>query len=554
MDKYNLKINKIMLKNGDEYIPNKVNVIIGPNNVGKSKFLKEISDYFYGINNLNYILENIDIKFPNSYQEFRESYELDKKIFIKENIERLRTYSNYVDNWYYPCMQNDDYNNMIINNRNISEFLKNFGSLFISYLGTENRLTMIKSQRYIGENEGDIPNFFTDLYNSIINENSNIFKELSKKVKKLFNKDIEFDAITTPGILKLRVGNDFGYYRIGRNGNNSIKAKFSKEKILDDEGDGIKSFVSTFLSLKYHEKDIILIDEPESFLHPPLARQMGEIIGESAKENKQIFVTTHSSEILKGILAKTKDVNVIRITRNDNKNNIIKLENDILKEIINTPKFRVSKILDGLFCEKVVITESEADEIFYQEFLEKISPQSGVFFTHVNSKNNISKTSKIYNQMNVDNIMIFDFDVIRNNNNEFRKVLKEINLDNVKIEEYVNLFRKIDKFIESTVDKTDDEEKMYERKGKKYHREGIRCLPKELQSEAENMIEELKEKNMLILKNGELETNLEEFGVSYSNNKSKWISEAINFINKTSKKKLENTEIGNFIKLLKKQE
>jgi len=51
------------------------------------------------------------------------------------------------------------------------------------------------------------------------------------------------------------------------------------------------------------------------FLHPPLARQLGELIAEAQAEDRSIFVATHSVEILKGILSKSQDVNVIRITQ-----------------------------------------------------------------------------------------------------------------------------------------------------------------------------------------------------------------------------------------------
>ena len=88
--------------------------------------------------------------------------------------------------------------------------------------------------------------------------------------------------------------------------------------MLDDQGDGLKSFVSTFLSLNHKEQDILLLDEPEAFLHPPLARRLGEMIGDFQNEDRIIFVATHSVEVLKGILTKNQDVNVIRINRSEN--------------------------------------------------------------------------------------------------------------------------------------------------------------------------------------------------------------------------------------------
>lgn len=39
---YNFKINEILTNNGEKIIPKKINLIIGPNNSGKSQFLKDI--------------------------------------------------------------------------------------------------------------------------------------------------------------------------------------------------------------------------------------------------------------------------------------------------------------------------------------------------------------------------------------------------------------------------------------------------------------------------------------------------------------------------------
>ena len=66
------------------------------------------------------------------------------------------------------------------------------------------------------------------------------------------------------------------------------------------------------------------------------------------------------------------------------------------------------------------------------------------------------------------------------------------------------------------------------------------------------MIQELYKYNIFILKNGELETNLKEFGIDYRNNKNTWISDAIDFLDSEDKEVLENSEIGKFIKKLRK--
>ena len=228
------------------------------------------------------------------------------------------------------------------------------------------------------------------------------------------------------------------------------------------------------------------------------------------------------------------------------------------------PRLRVSKVLDGLFCERVAITESEADEIFYQEFLEKINPQSGVFFTHVNSKSNICSVAEIYNKLDVENYMIFDFDVIRTKE-DFNKILKLLPLSDKDKNMYRGIREKVKEYIDNKATvraKSQDEkqdEKEFEKEFKKqkdiiYHKEGINCIEGNdvLKNRLEEMINNLADKNVLILKNGELETNLIDAGISYTENKNGWIENAIDYIEKTESSELEKLNIAKLVKKMEK--
>lgn len=73
-------------------------------------------------------------------------------------------------------------------------------------------------------------------------------------------------------------------------------------KQVQNQGDGIKSFTGILLYLMLDYYRTYLIDEPESFLHPPQARIMGQIIGQTLADQQQAFISTHSEEIIKGLL------------------------------------------------------------------------------------------------------------------------------------------------------------------------------------------------------------------------------------------------------------
>lgn len=68
---------------------------------------------------------------------------------------------------------------------------------------------------------------------------------------------------------------------------------------LPTENHGFRSFVATYLVLKCGRRPLLLLDEPEAFLHPPQTKRLAQIIGEAAnEESSQIFIATHSRDIL----------------------------------------------------------------------------------------------------------------------------------------------------------------------------------------------------------------------------------------------------------------
>ena len=62
--------------------------------------------------------------------------------------------------------------------------------------------------------------------------------------------------------------------------------------------DGTSNIISLIVSLYFNDSKYLFIEEPERNIHPSLLSKVVDMIGE-ASINKQIFVTTHSPEILK---------------------------------------------------------------------------------------------------------------------------------------------------------------------------------------------------------------------------------------------------------------
>lgn len=77
-----------------------------------------------------------------------------------------------------------------------------------------------------------------------------------------------------------------------------------------------------------NEHSLFLIDEPETFLHPPQARVLGKNIVRLS-EGKQLFISTHNIDFIRGVLEEASSrVKIIKIDRYDNNNTFNLVNND----------------------------------------------------------------------------------------------------------------------------------------------------------------------------------------------------------------------------------
>ena len=89
---------------------------------------------------------------------------------------------------------------------------------------------------------------------------------------------------------------------------------------LDTQGDGMRSFVGALLHAFIADWFVVLIDEPEAFLHPPQANCLGKLLAENNSQGQRI-IATHSSDILRGALnAAQAAITIIRLERVGDKN------------------------------------------------------------------------------------------------------------------------------------------------------------------------------------------------------------------------------------------
>lgn len=184
--------------------------------------------------------------------------------------------------------------------------------------------------------------------------------------------------------------------------------------LLHEQGDGVKSYAGILFEAVVSEIDITLIDEPEAFLHPPQMRRLGETLASEVKG--QLFVATHSSDIMRGFLEGTKGrVRMLRIRREGNKNFVSEAAPDTVKELWNTPALRYSNALEGVFHEQAILCEDHSDCRLFNAVADhlaetQVGPWLDTAYIPTGGKHAIPTIASILRKVGVPVKAVFDID------------------------------------------------------------------------------------------------------------------------------------------------
>ena len=311
-------LKKIIFNDNSEIELNRNDIIlfVGANNVGKSQVLKDIADQFINTNNKKVVIQDIDIE--------------------EENID-FKTVGNYLKSHFSYDDKSRCYS-IAIPNGEINHFGKDFlkedyfssGSAYsflFTYLNTENRLNITKP--IICNNVLD---YWSLNIMRQLEKNRYAIDDLNNLLFLIFGIGIDVyeDFINSQFIKMYKIGNqEIIKKTVSTNRRDSLE-ELKKLENLYDQGDGIRSAVAILASLIVSNHALYLIDEPETFLHPPQAKMLGRNIVQVSKD-KQCFISTHNIDLIRGVLEEDASrVKIIKIDRQENINtfNIIDNKND----------------------------------------------------------------------------------------------------------------------------------------------------------------------------------------------------------------------------------
>lgn len=589
---YRFRINEIHIANGAlspiVFSPKQLNIIIGANSSGKSKLLREIRDEIYprqGTQNQEkkVVCSSINLEKPASYEEINRSYRLSRRMvktangyrntdycttgFMLDSEGRIQGTNQYVPSIYiendWDSYAANIYDGDNSNGARLKELLVYVGASLVTYSAPLDRALMAYGEQQYGRL--DVQTNFL----SSIQFNNEALEEMSEVCKKLFGKDVCLDRDSSK-LLKFRVGNDFSKYWDSPKRASEHNDLLYQANLLDNEGDGIKGFVISFLTLKCGHRPIILLDEPEAFLHPTQAYQLGTIIGQSATPNCQIFIATHSSDLIRGVMSTIdrtnyESISLLRLNGREAaaSGNAAKIvEGKLLQDIANNKQFSKSSAVDGLFAKSVILVEDDSDRLVYQALLDKLGIVEDCLFIPIYGKHVAHLYVELFFSMGVPCRTILDFDVTNSWDN-LKRILKAMNID-IDSHELLGVIKRMQDEAKRSHPIAEGHEQNYQgeegysdnkdewkQEYKSVSTEWSRCSQsfQMVVDHFEGYRKTLISQGLLIVKTGELETVLEDGSYS-SRNKDKWLWKALNTIDELDNAKLQKLSIMDDLKNL----
>lgn len=419
-----------------EFSKDSIVILTGRNNTGKSTILEAINCFFqkeskaktipsdcFSKRDKEIVLEAVfesddenKITIVKKYRDGTTPRFLDENdIEIKNNHELKDTLSKILDNkpfYITPYMLPDDINELI---QNIySEIIKNDLEK-LEDLNEDNELE--KEMRELASEYNKIKKSYPEFLKKLKSNTDKILEQVSMDVtnhlQTLFGNDHlslkviggETEGFSVNDILK------------STNSRINVSSKNKPDMPLSNQGTGLQRMSLIYLiqnmiekkMLGQNENKLLLIDEPEAFLHPEAVRALSRSLYKIG-QRMPLMISTHSP-ILIDLSERHTSIQVFRVKEKEAiqlyKSTSDQFDEDDIKnmKILN---YVDSYVNEFFFTDKIIIVEGDTEYIAFKHFAKR--KNVNLHIIRARGKSTIRTLMKILNQFNADYDVLHDID------------------------------------------------------------------------------------------------------------------------------------------------
>ena len=288
-----------------------------------------------------------------------------------------------------------------------------------------------------------------------------------------------------------------------------------KAPLASELGDGVRTSVGLVAAVMSLPHRVLLIDEPEAFLHPTLARRVGTILSQTARDrDASLIVATHSAEFLMGCIQSTPELRLVRLTFSNNQATARSIEPSEILKLMNDPLLRSANALRALFHRAVIVAEADADRAFYEEINYRLQQKGrGIadnLFMNAQNWQTVPRIVAPLRKLGIPAAAIVDFEVLMDE--AFNHIWPLLHLQQQELAPLQNRRAEL--------------KGMMEARGRDNCKaRGQSAFTGTEHEKIEQFITEMAKYGVFFVPVGELECWLPTLGIPRRNNKAKWLTE-----------------------------
>jgi hypothetical protein len=297
--------------------------------------------------------------------------------------------------------------------------------------------------------------------------------------------------------------------------NNAAREFHGNALHIKEASDGVQAFVGIVCAVLSGDYRAILIDEPEAFLHPPLARKLGHQLTSNLKAGGTLMASTHSPDFLMGCLQASPKVRVVRLEYSNGKSKGKIVNSAVLTKLFKAPLLRSANVISALFHDGVVVAESDNDRAFYAEIYYRLAEQEkgypSILFVNAQNKQTIRDIIGPLREFGVPATAIVDVDILKEGGGNWMPWLEAAHVPSAL---HVGLGQQRASLHKLFTDQDLDMENG-----------GITQLSKDDQAAANDFFDQLQQYGIFAVRNGEVESWLRKLGIK--SKKAAWTVEML---------------------------
>ena len=200
---------------------------------------------------------------------------------------------------------------------------------------------------------------------------------------------------------------------------NTVLAYQRRAAPLSTFSDGIQVYTGLIAAVISLPHSLLLVDEPEAYLHPTLARRLGSNLARIAREREgNLIAATHSADFLIGCVSEVPNTSIVRLTYQRGISTVRVLSGAEVTDLTRDPLLRSANALRALFAQACVVCEADSDRAFYEEINRRLLDEPGrqgaddTIFLNAQNWQTIPTIAAPLRRLGIPAVMIVDLDTL----------------------------------------------------------------------------------------------------------------------------------------------